>query len=67
MTINEDKLTNRIWIEVDRVGWVREDVRAYTERTFQKRGLALLTEGELMEFIAYLKLLPGLNHSQTNE
>ncbi|MEH1792828.1 hypothetical protein [Nostoc sp.] len=59
MTINEEKLTERVWLEVDRVGWLREDVRAYTERTFQKRGLALLTEAELMQFIRHLNSLPA--------
>lgn len=58
MTINEEKLTHKIWLEVDRVGWIREDVRAHTERTFKKRGLALLTEAELMQFIEHLKSLP---------
>ncbi|MEH2315947.1 hypothetical protein [Nostoc sp.] len=56
--VNERKLTERIWLEAARIGWIREDARAYVEINFKKKAIALLTESEMMQFIQVLKSLP---------
>ena len=54
-----DKLIKRVWLEVERVGWFREDVRAYLEITYQERAVTVLTEQQLMQFIGHLQNLPN--------
>jgi hypothetical protein len=49
----------QIGTEIERIGWNRKQGRAYLEKTYSKHTRAELTEEELLEFLDYLKALPG--------
>lgn len=46
-------------IELERLGWTKEQGRDYLIRTYNKRGRTLLTEQELLEFLEYLESQPS--------
>ncbi|MDX2244604.1 MAG: hypothetical protein NW224_28350 [Leptolyngbyaceae cyanobacterium bins.302] len=48
-------------IEMDRIGWTKQEGREYLKRTYKKSTRQRLDVDELMDFLNYLRALPSLN------
>ncbi|MDX2228055.1 MAG: hypothetical protein NW220_00360 [Leptolyngbyaceae cyanobacterium bins.349] len=48
-------------IEMDRIGWTKQEGRDYLKRTYKKSTRQRLDVDELMDFLNYLRALPSLN------
>lgn len=48
-------------IEMDRIGWSKQEGREYLKRTYKKSTRQRLDVDELMDFLNYLRALPSLN------
>lgn len=48
-------------VEMDRIGWTKQEGREYLKRTYGKSTRQRLDEGELMDFLNYLRALPSLS------
>ena len=48
-------------IEMDRIGWTKQEGRDYLKRTYKKSTRQRLDVDELMDFLHYLRALPSVN------
>ncbi|PZV17277.1 MAG: hypothetical protein DCF22_03695 [Leptolyngbya sp.] len=48
-------------IEMDRIGWTKQEGRDYLKRTYKKSTRQRLDLDELMDFLNYLRALPSVN------
>ncbi|MBF2028989.1 MAG: hypothetical protein IGS48_19885 [Oscillatoriales cyanobacterium C42_A2020_001] len=48
-------------VEMDRIGWTKQEGREYLKRTYGKSTRQRLDEAELMDFLNYLRALPSLS------
>ncbi len=48
-------------IEMDRIGWTKQEGRDYLKRTYKKSTRQRLDVDELMDFLNYLRALPSVN------
>ncbi len=48
-------------VEMDRIGWTKQEGRDYLKRTYGKSTRQRLDEDELLDFLNYLRALPSLN------
>lgn len=48
-------------VEMDRIGWTKQEGREYLKRTYGKSTRQRLDEDELMDFLNYLRALPSLS------
>jgi hypothetical protein len=51
----------QIGTEIERIGWTKKQGSTYLQDTYGKKTRAELDEDELIEFLHYLKALPGKN------
>ncbi|MCU0537006.1 MAG: hypothetical protein MUD14_24220 [Hydrococcus sp. Prado102] len=58
-----DKFSKQIDIELKRINWTEEQESQYLLQTYGKRSRFMLPDGELSEFVSYLKSLPRLGES----
>lgn len=56
--INYADIIAKTDVEMERLGWTREQGREYLTKTYEKRARSLLTEEELLDFLKYLESLP---------
>ncbi len=48
-------------VEMDRIGWTKQEGRDYLKRTYKKSTRQRLDVDELMDFLHYLRALPSVN------
>ncbi|MBM0743730.1 hypothetical protein JOY44_19265 [Phormidium sp. CLA17] len=48
-------------VEMDRIGWTKQEGRDYLKRTYKKSTRQRLDVDELMDFLNYLRALPSVN------
>lgn len=56
--INYADIIAKTDVEMERLGWTREQGREYLTKTYEKRARSLLTEEELLDFLKYLESQP---------
>jgi hypothetical protein len=45
-------------VQIERLGWTKEQGREHLKKTYGKLGRSLLSEEELLDFLNYLKAQP---------
>ncbi|MEX0270011.1 hypothetical protein AB3R30_12775 [Leptolyngbyaceae cyanobacterium UHCC 1019] len=63
-TIEPDDLSTLIAhtdVEMDRIGWTKQEGRDYLKKTYKKSTRQRLDVDELMDFLNYLRALPSVN------
>jgi hypothetical protein len=55
----------KIWVEMKRLGWTKEQGRDYLKQTYGKRSRQELDDDELIDFLRYLELQPTPTNTPT--
>jgi hypothetical protein len=61
--VNFTEVIAQIDVEMQRLGWTREQEREHLKKNYEKRSRTLLTEVELLEFFQYLVSQPTIEFS----